>query len=637
MNSPALFRFLLSAVCLGSLAWGLSTYPLPIIPVAAASAAAAALLWRWPAAFLLAVPAALPALDLGLWTGWMVVGEADFVILLALAVLLIRVPLRAGDLAPKGLAGAVFWLFAATLAISVLIGLTVPAADTANPFLAWTNGLRLAKGVLEAAALLPFLRQRQRVNGDGFRLLSLGLVLGLVAVTVEALIERDLFASILDFSSGYRVVAAFSSMRVGGGHIGACAALVLPFALVGCVTVQRLRWLPLAVLAAMAGGYTLTVTFARTAYLAGAAGCGVSGLTVLATAGRIGGTRGRWARAGAAVGVLIVLLGVGAAASSGAMRQRFAETAADLLTRESNWRAGWAARDPGVVTQLFGMGLGTYQRTMRARATANLPSDLNLGRDNEGRFLSMRVDSPFYLGQKIPPPSPGPMRLTLRFRAEDPRATLGFLVCDKMLVFSDQCRGGQARPVNPGAWESVSVPIDSAGLGRAGSLGFIHRPVELSLFDPVAGTALAVRDIQLTGADGVPLVTNGHFDQGLDRWLFTDDSHVAWRILNQYLMILFEGGVVGLLAWLALSGLALAGGLRAAARGEPAGAAVAGAITAFLVSGLFDNVLEAPRIATLFYLIVGMGLILWQGPEVPPEVETPDAPEPVNIAPVEEY
>lgn len=43
-----------------------------------------------------------------------------------------------------------------------------------------------------------------------------------------------------------------------------------------------------------------------------------------------------------------------------------------------------------------------------------------------------------------------------------------------------------------------------------------------------------------------------------------------------------------------------------------AGAPVAGAIAGFLISGLFDNVLEAPRLATLFFLVCWAGLILWE-------------------------
>ena len=58
---------------------------------------------------------------------------------------------------------------------------------------------------------------------------------------------------------------------------------------------------------------------------------------------------------------------------------------------------------------------------------------------------------------------------------------------------------------------------------------------------------------------------------------------------NVYLMLWFQTGILGVTACLALSGLALAGGLRAAWRVAATGAAVAGSIASFLVSGLFDD------------------------------------------------
>jgi hypothetical protein len=628
----AVFRFGLATLCLGLLAWGLSVWPLPVLPAAITAAALAAALWFRPVLFLLIVPAALPALDFGLWTGWMDVGEADFVILLTIAILLIRVPLVPSDIVPRGAAGAVFWLFAALLLAGVAIGLAAPAGDTVNPFLARTNALRLAKGFVEAAALLPFLRQRRRVNGDALTWLTAGLALALILVALEVVVERDLFPGLLDLGADYRVVAAFSSMRVGGGHIGACLALALPFALIGCVAPRRMSWLALAVPGLIGGGYALAMTFARTGYLAGAAGCAVAGVCLLAAPRRAAGPMPRIL---AAIGAAIVLLGIGGAAASGVMRQRFADAATDLLTRESNWREGWDVRDPGLMTQLAGMGLGTYQRIMRARGRVNVPSDLVLGHDPDGAFVTMRVSSPLYLGQKISLPAADHVRLHLRYRAEDAGAVLGYSLCDKMLVYSDQCRGGQVRAAHAGVWETMTADIPTRDLRRAGALTGLRRPVELSLFDPVAGSAISVGGVSLTDAAGQPLLVNGDFRHGLDRWLFTDDSHVSWRILNQYLMILFEGGVLGLLSWLALCGLAMAGGWRGLARGEPAGAAIMGGVASFLVSGLFDNVLEAPRIATLFYLIAGAGLMLWEGrAAVAPNRRAPPAPVP---APVEEY
>ena len=88
-------------------------------------------------------------------------------------------------------------------------------------------------------------------------------------------------------------------------------------------------------------------------------------------------------------------------------------------------------------------------------------------------------------------------------------------------------------------------------------------------------------------------------------------------------MLWFETGALGVAAFLALSGLAFAGGCRAARQGSVTGAAVAGSVAGFLISGLFDNVLEAPRVATLFVLVCLCGLLQWEGASGSPKRHHP--------------
>jgi hypothetical protein len=247
---------------------------------------------------------------------------------------------------------------------------------------------------------------------------------------------------------------------------------------------------------------------------------------------------------------------------------------------------------------------------MLARASVNRPSDFGRGTHADGAFVWVRMESPFYLGQKIATPGPGSAHLSLRFRADTPGAGLGFSLCDKVLLYSDNCQSGQFTPAALGAWAEVTATLPLSALGAG--LGPIRRPVELSLFGSKPGSSFSIRDVTLTDAAGQPLIRNGDFAEGMNRWLFTDDSHVSWRILNVYLMLLFETGVIGLLTWLGLAAFAIAGGIRAALRGDPMGSAIAGGVISFLVSGLFDNVLEAPRIATLFVLVCGAGLLAWE-------------------------
>ena len=617
---PIVVQVVTAAICAASIAAIIARYPLFPWPLTALLAAYAVLLWRRPVLFLAVVPAVLPALDLGLWTGWLTIDEADLFVLATIGILIVRAPPAKMDLFPPGWPRVVLICLIVASTIAIAVGLASPFGYTgtsANPYLRPDNALRLAKGPAEALLLLPFIRQRQRTHADAVVWLGRGIVAGLLSVAVIVLAERALFAGVFDFTSDYRVAGPFSSMHVGGGHIGAYTALAMPFAI--ALGLGSVRWLPLAGLGGIGGAYTLIVTFARTGYAAGLAGCGVMALALSRAFWR----RGGGARVAVAIPFVLLAASVAGAASSGLMRERLMGVAGDLLTRESNWRAGWAVRDKDGLTEAFGMGLGTYQRTMLSRASVNRPSDFGLDADAAGRFVWVRVESPFFLGQKIVPPASGSVHLTLRFRGNAQGTSLAWSICDKVLLYSDHCQGGQAVAAAPNVWQEVSATIPVAGLGSGIFGGLIRRPVEFSVFDTAIGTSYAVRDIGLADDSGHRLLTNGDFSRGMDRWLFTDDSHVSWRILNEYLMLLFETGVAGLAAYLAVAGLAIAGGIRAALRGDVMGGAVAGSVVSFLLSGLFDNVLEAPRIATLYFLVCFAGLLLWEvKPSHPPSDRT---------------
>jgi len=143
---------------------------------------------------------------------------------------------------------------------------------------------------------------------------------------------------------------------------------------------------------------------------------------------------------------------------------------------------------------------------------------------------------------------------------------------------------------------------------------WFKRPVELDLFDPVPGSTIEIGHIRMLDPQGHDILANGDFSQGTERWYFADDVHLMRRIKDQYFMSLFEGGALGLASFVLIAGTALTGAVRAIARGDQMAAAVVAALVAFLFSGVFDYLLEVPRLAALFYLIVFCGLTMMQTP-----------------------
>ena len=197
---------------------------------------------------------------------------------------------------------------------------------------------------------------------------------------------------------------------------------------------------------------------------------------------------------------------------------------------------------------------------------------------------------------------------------------LSVILCEKMLLYSANCRDTTFRSHLPRTWENFGAAISSAGLDEDATLGWFKPPVELALFDPVPGSTIEIGHIRMLDPQGRDILANGDFSRGTERWYFTDDQHLIWRIENQYLMSLFESGALGLASFVLLAATALAGAARAMGRGDRMAAAVAASLVAFVCSGVFDYLLGVPRLAALFYLVAFCGLTMMQAPMRGPTV-----------------
>ena len=366
---------------------------------------------------------------------------------------------------------------------------------------------------------------------------------------------------------------------------------------------------------AIGTGYVLIVTFAPAAYAATL----ISTLT--ACLGWAWAARHRRSETASALALSALLLPltiggiVVAAVSGGFMTEQLRTVASDLADREGNWSGGLALPDSSPATALFGMGLGTYPRIGVARKLdERFPTNFVVAQDGGYHFLSIYAGLPTYLGQKVSVRPDQQYRVFVALRSPDGKGVLSVILCEKMLLYSANCRDTPFRSHLAGTWEDFGAEISSAGLDEDGILLWFKRPVELDLFDPVPGSTIEIGHIRMLDPQGHDILANGDFSQGTERWYFADDVHLMRRIKDQYFMSLFEGGALGLAAFVLIAGTALTGAVRAMARGDQMAAAVAAALVAFLFSGVFDYLLEVPRLAALFYLIVFCGLTMMQTP-----------------------
>ncbi len=611
----AWWRVLLATAC-GALAVGvLARYPLAPWPLALALSIYAAALFRWPVIWLAVIPAVLPALDLAPWTGWLYVGESDLFIVVTVGVLLLRAPPGRADLALGKVAAAAVLLSCAVYVLSIIIGLWfVPAVPTDNPYLSAWNGLRVAKGFFAALALFPFLSQAIRSRANALVWLGAGMIAGLIIVATATMIERSAFVGLFDFTSDYRAVATFSSMHVGGGHLGTYLAMAIPF-LSLCLLKPR-PGIPTGLVLAAVAGYALAVTYSRTGYAAA-----LAATAVVCLGWTIAGDRAHRrpsALIAPLIGALAVAIGMGAVAvGSTFMHGRLVQSADDLTTREDNWAHGLAVRDPGPATWLLGMGLGTYPRVFRARAASQpVGSNFLLGHDADGNWLEITAGAPsFYFGQKVAATTAGAYTVTFAFRSPNEGGSVTVGLCEKLLLYSDHCSAASFKASAPGKWvqERAALRIDE--LAPPLLFGWMRRPVELYFHVPQPGATVEISTVRLLDPRQNQLVRNGDFAQGTARWFFTDDGHANWRIFNEYLMLLFEQGVLGVIAHVLLAATAFLGLWRAIISGNRAAAPLAAALLAYLGAGLLESLLEAPRLSTLFYLLCFAGLAIPVAPD----------------------
>jgi VanZ family protein len=624
-------RFVTGAILLGAVAVVLVRFPVWPLPLGVALAAYAFALWRKPSAWLVVVPAALPALDLATVSGWYFVDELDLVLLVMVGVALLRpadgvrwVPL------PRR-ATVLLTAFAIAYAIAVLRGL-LPLSPLdlnalSNPYGSYET-LRVAKGVIWAFALLPLLQRAFASPEESGRHLVTGMALGLLLAGAAVLHERLVFTGLFDFSADFRATGAFSGMHTGGSQIEAYLVMALPFALLA-LTQRRLWYVRVLGLAALvAGSYALLVTFARGGYAAGAVGLTITalGLLVAQRHSRRGGRSSGRLAATAVTGGIVVLL-VAAAVTGPYMAGRFAGTTGDLQTRWNHWGDAVAMMDEGLATSLFGMGVGRFPETYFWKTEkGDRPGTFAFLEEKGNRFLRLGAGDPLYLRQKVALQPETSYRLSLDARSDEPGMQFNVFLCEQTLLYSGRCKAqsfstGQPLPAGQSfaavpsltkghggnGWQPLEAVVDSGEVGTGSRLA--QRPVYLGLNFPAGEAAVDLDNVKLVSPAGENLLRNGDFERGFDYWFFAADGHLAWHIKSHWAAVLFEQGWLGVLALailLAYAGVRLG---KLIMKGSRVSVGIFAALSALLVVGIFDSPFDFPRIALLFFLLLFAGII----------------------------
>jgi hypothetical protein len=623
--------------------------------------------YRCPRAWLFALPACLPALNLAPWTGWIGVEELDLLVLAAVAAGYARLAHHAESRPPRMSHQG----HAALLAIALLTaaGVWRGVSDAGGWHLAWfqgyadpLNSLRVAKSGLHALLLLPLLRQAWCADPEAaFRPFALGMVAGATVLTLAVLWERAALPGLLSLESPYRTVGLFWEMHVGGAAIDAYVVLCTPF-VVWALWAARSKgvWLAAAFFALL-WTYVVLTTFSRGAYLGVGAGLLVLGLLMPVTRGKrwwpaarglayvLGaalllalvlegwghGAAGlalvalctafwlRWRSRVArrhrslAVGLLVLVLVFEAVIMVGPdsfMSSRLAKSALDYESRTAHWARGIGLlQTPG--DWLFGFGLGRLPAHYDRYAPGGEFSGHAEWRSDGHGGEYARISGPrsravlggrYGLTQRVP--LVNGYRMSLDVRAERP-AVLLVRVCESHLLYDRACQGAFLRLTAEEQWQSRKVVLggQSLAVGR----WFAPRQGVLTLSVLDAGSSVDIDNITLELPGVRQALDNGEFATGLARWYPAAQSYfLPWHIDNLYLELLIERGLVGaivLLGWVAVAGRRL---LQSTDLGGGAGAPfIAASLCGVLGLGLLSSVLDAPRIALLIGLLLVMSTL----------------------------
>jgi hypothetical protein len=610
-SSAARFAGLALLIVVG---WSVFDFPVGSWLLALGLIGYAALVRRFPtASYLVALPALLPVLDLAPWSGRFFWDEFDLLLAVTLGMkLLLPRPLPQAHLRVS-LPATALGLLALSVAASAVLALWPPAPAEANAlssYLSPYNALRIAKGYAWGGAVLWLVCRDAAAGRRVVPALHAGLVAALLAAAVSVYWERLSFLGAFDPGSAFRAAGLVSATHVGGAYLEALLVMLAPFSLALAFTAERRLLRAFGYASALLGAAAIVFTLSRAAAAAWVAAIAVFAvvLWLRSTSARAGFGSG-WRRWGAGLAVAGLFGATVLVAQSSQLRERLVLSEADLALRISHWRQTLRIARVDPLHLALGMGLGAFPREFYVAdaATQRLPA-YRLERDAASgrRSLVLAGGRGMFIDQRVAAPAGSELHLRGVIRSPQGSGKLAVSLCRKSMLNSVAC--DEAVVSASPSWQPFDVRL--AVPPRAGLSMGPAAPVALSLHNATFGSRVEVTQLSLAGAEGEWL-RNGSFEQGLDRWFVTSDVHLAWRVLNTPLQVAFEQGALGVLAWLALGVAALAAVVRSV--GSPgATAAFAAAVAGFLAVGLFDSLLDSPRMIVLLALVAAAGAQLGQ-------------------------
>lgn len=417
-----------------------------------------------------------------------------------------------------------------------------------------------------------------------------------------------------------------------GGALSLPGALKAPYLLYGaCAAVCALAWSapglrlvgPRAVPLGWAAWAAVAVAAVGVALHWGESDArwGMAASVALLTAAAAGGATlprwrgdpgGRW-RLSALGAMAVAAMVVGSFAGGSYLEVRLASASDDWQGRLHHWQRGLSLAQDDASTW-WGIGPGRFAAhfAFSGEATDQVGDfRWQASRDGGGTLVLtggkhvLGFGELFRMSQRIDAPE-GAVRV--RWRAEVPAPVrLHVEICSKHLLYDAGCRtaqasvGGTARAPQPG-WHTGELTLKAAPGWQS--------PVFSVALDTRGGW-IRLDELELIDSLGRSQLHNGGFDDGLARWLPSSDRHhLPWHAKNLGVHLRAEQGWFGVMAFCALLGFTLARLTIGRARRHPLAPPLLAGLVGFLIVGLFDSLVDVPRVAFAFYMLLGVGATL---------------------------
>ena len=329
-------------------------------------------------------------------------------------------------------------------------------------------------------------------------------------------------------------------------------------------------------------------------------------------------TRGTWLT----LSVALTIAGlVAVTAHSFYVAERFSTVNEDLQGRAQHWRLGLSGLR-GWGDWLLGKGLGRFPATY----FWNVPSEDRPGVHQLERLngdTSLVLNSPnhmlgygaiYRIGQEVAQDPKAPIIVSMDVQADREVSAL-VEVCQKHLLYNGPCFYGDARAkALPGEWQNLKFRLVGT---LPDQVFYAPRLCFFSIGIQKRGLSMRIDNLSVVDGEGRELLRNGDFSEGPAYWFFTSDRHhLPWHMKNLWLNYLFDQGWLGILAFSLALGGAAGRVLFGRARRHPLAPYLLASLVGFAVVGLFDSLVDVPRLSFLFFLLVFAGLFLDPPPDL---------------------